>query len=167
VSLRLTLMRHAKSDWGDPGLPDHDRPLNARGHRSARAIGGWLQDRNVRPTTVLLSTALRVAETWDGISPALPDAAPQRLERLYHAMPETILDCVAAHPPGDVLVIAHNPGLAALAQYLVAQTPDRVEFHRFPTCATLVLDIPGDDWTALGPACARVVDFVVPRDLTD
>ena len=25
--IRLALIRHAKSDWGDPELDDHDRPL--------------------------------------------------------------------------------------------------------------------------------------------
>jgi len=29
----LILMRHAKSDWGDESLSDHDRPLNRRGQR--------------------------------------------------------------------------------------------------------------------------------------
>ena len=28
---RLFLLRHAKSDWGDPALVDIDRPLNDRG----------------------------------------------------------------------------------------------------------------------------------------
>jgi hypothetical protein len=30
---RLILIRHAKSDWGDPTRADHDRPLNRRGRR--------------------------------------------------------------------------------------------------------------------------------------
>ena len=28
---QLILIRHAKSDWGNPGLDDFDRPLNERG----------------------------------------------------------------------------------------------------------------------------------------
>ncbi|MEK6217093.1 MAG: histidine phosphatase family protein, partial [Boseongicola sp.] len=35
MSLRLILMRHAKSSRGDPLLGDFDRPLNARGTRDA------------------------------------------------------------------------------------------------------------------------------------
>ncbi len=37
----LILIRHAKSDY-PPGVPDHDRPLNARGLRDAPRIGAWL-----------------------------------------------------------------------------------------------------------------------------
>jgi phosphohistidine phosphatase len=33
----LIIMRHAKSDWGDPQLTDLDRPLNARGRAAAEA----------------------------------------------------------------------------------------------------------------------------------
>ena len=42
---RLILTRHAKSAWDDPTLDDHDRPLNDRGRRSARALGDWLGTR--------------------------------------------------------------------------------------------------------------------------
>ena len=31
----LLILRHAKSSWDEPGLPDHDRPLNPRGQRDA------------------------------------------------------------------------------------------------------------------------------------
>ena len=31
----LTLIRHAKSSWAEPGLADFERPLNARGERDA------------------------------------------------------------------------------------------------------------------------------------
>ena len=32
----LLVLRHAKSSWADPGMGDHDRPLNARGKRDGR-----------------------------------------------------------------------------------------------------------------------------------
>ena len=32
---RLTLIRHAKSNWNDPDLTDFERPLNGRGRRDA------------------------------------------------------------------------------------------------------------------------------------
>ena len=35
----LYLMRHAKSDWGDPTVSDHDRILNTRGLRNAPYMG--------------------------------------------------------------------------------------------------------------------------------
>jgi phosphohistidine phosphatase len=35
----LFLIRHAKSSWADPALPDKDRPLGDRGRRDARKMG--------------------------------------------------------------------------------------------------------------------------------
>ena len=48
----LYLVRHAKSDWGDPTLDDHDRPLNDRGLRDAPAMGGRLADAAASPVPV-------------------------------------------------------------------------------------------------------------------
>ncbi len=38
----LTIVRHAKSSWGQPGLADHDRTLNERGQRAAPAVATFL-----------------------------------------------------------------------------------------------------------------------------
>ena len=168
MSLRLILIRHAKSDWSAPDLDDHDRPLTPRGRRAARAIGTWLADRGHLPEVALLSTAIRARETWGLIAPELGTDPPIHLKRrLYHAAPETMLGALAERTELSVLLVAHNPGLAALAKWLVIDTPERVEFHRFPTGATLVLSIGRDRWSDLGERCAQVEDFVVPRDLTD
>lgn len=39
---RLWLLRHAKSSWEDPGLPDPDRPLAPRGRRAAELLAAIL-----------------------------------------------------------------------------------------------------------------------------
>ena len=64
---RLILMRHAKSSWADPGQRDFDRPLNARGVRSAPLLGAWLRERGHVPDAALVSTARRTRETWAGL----------------------------------------------------------------------------------------------------
>ncbi len=166
MTLRLILVRHAKSDWGMPGLDDHDRPLNPRGRRAAAAIGTWLAERGHVPDGALLSTAKRVGETWDGLSPALGGKVPVTRHRsLYLASPEAMLDALPSQSADRVMLIAHNPGLASLAQWLTEDPPQRDEFDRFPTCATLVLDFDAADWGAIQPMTGQVVDFVVPRDL--
>ena len=170
MSRRLILTRHAKSAWNDPDLDldDHDRPLNPRGEKAAAAIGRWLGESGYRPEVALLSTARRVAETWAGIAPRLavrPDVVWDRT--LFHSSPGRMLSALAARPEGCVILIAHNPGMAALAQQLVRDKPARDEFAYFPTCATLILDFEGAWWGDVTPARGRVVDFIVPRDLTD
>jgi bisphosphoglycerate-dependent phosphoglycerate mutase len=45
----LFLIRHAKSSWDHPALPDKDRPLGDRGRRDARKMGKRLAKRDVKP----------------------------------------------------------------------------------------------------------------------
>lgn len=52
---RLTLVRHAKSSWKDPGLADFDRPLNKRGKRAASLTGKRLAAQDNRPARQLAS----------------------------------------------------------------------------------------------------------------
>ena len=51
----LHLLRHAKSDWSEPAVADHDRPLNRRGKRArsvvAEHVAGWNVDLVVCSTT--------------------------------------------------------------------------------------------------------------------
>jgi phosphohistidine phosphatase len=60
---RLTLVRHAKSDWSLPGQQDWDRPLNKRGQRDAPEMARRLRSRRLRPDLVLTSPAVRAVTT--------------------------------------------------------------------------------------------------------
>ena len=65
-----------------------------------------------------------------------------------------------------MLVVAHNPGLQDLALELSPNGPghDRLR-EKFPTGALATFTVPGASWSALGPGAAKLVDYVVPRDL--
>ena len=166
MSRRLILTRHAKSDWDDLTVDDHDRVLNARGQTSATAIGRWLSDRGYVPDVACVSTASRAVETWEGIRTALGAKVVVDLRReLYLSSPDTLLEVLSDQTAQTVMMVAHNPGMGSLAPLLAEDPPQSEAFDRFPTCATLVLDFDSDDWR-VEPLTGRVVDFVVPRDLT-
>jgi len=59
----LLILRHAKSSWKNPGLADHNRPLNKRGKRDAPRVGRLLRDKNLTPDLILSSTAKRALDT--------------------------------------------------------------------------------------------------------
>ena len=166
-TLRLILTRHAKSSWDDPTMPDHDRPLNARGIRGAAVIGGWLASRGDVPGEVLCSDARRTRETWEGIAPHLGGAAPEvRMKpALYHAGPDVMLAVLrGAHAP-VVMMLGHNPGIAEFAARLLAHPPVDPDFHRYPTGATLVATFEAPDWASVGFGSGAMLDFVAPRNL--
>ncbi|WP_010137520.1 SixA phosphatase family protein [Oceanicola sp. S124] len=162
MTRRLILMRHAKSSWGDPQLPDHERPLNSRGRRAAHLLGDWLRAHAPLPDQALVSTSLRTRESWDGLGLGL---LPELHEDLYHAEPPQLLDSLQRASGGVVLVLAHNPGIGLFAARLLREPPAHPRFADYPTGATLVAEFDIADWSALRPGTGRVVDFVVPREL--
>ena len=164
--LRLILMRHAKSDWGDPNLEDHDRPLNARGQRSAIALGDWLREEDILPDEILCSSSARTCATLAGLD--LPeDIAPEFQLGLYLAEPEDMLSMLQQATGDTVLMIGHNPGIAELAHRLVDRAPDHERFNDYPTGATLVVDFDEDYWSEIGWHEGQPSAFVVPRELVD
>jgi phosphohistidine phosphatase len=167
VTLTLILTRHAKSDWGTPGLPDFDRPLNDRGRRAADALGRWLAEQGHRPQEVILSGARRTVETWDGIVRALDPATAARAERrLYDAAPDRMLEVLREAGATPVMMIGHNPGIAEFANRLAIAPPADPRFEDYPTGATTVIRFLRDSWSDVGWEEGEVVDFVTPRQLT-
>ena len=154
----LLLARHAKSDWGDASVRDHDRPLNARGLRDAPAMATRLAGEGPRLQHIVSSTALRARTTADAY------AAAFRLEvadepMLYAASARTILSVAAALPDAvDVaMLVGHNPGMTDAVADL---TGEDVEF---PTCAVAECTVDVDSWAELIEGSGRLVSLRTPR----
>lgn len=155
----LILMRHAKSDWSS-GQPDHERGLNARGRQSAKAMGDWLRDRGILPDTTLISDATRTRETWDLLA---LDCDPDFRPALYHANAEKTLEMIRLAEGDVMLVLAHNPDIAELANRLVQEPPSDPEFEDYPTCATTIMSFDVDEWSDVNEAQGKLVTFQIPR----
>lgn len=146
--ISLALVRHAKSDWGDPGLDDHDRPLNDRGTRDAPRMARQLAESGFRPAVILSSTALRARTTAESFATELAVAVTLDPE-LYGAPARTLLAAAAATRASSVMVVAHDPGMSVLAAHL---SDDGI--GHMPTCAVATFTWNVDDWdvaTALDP----------------
>lgn len=170
----MLVVRHAKSDWTDPSLADHDRPLAPRGIEALARM----QDRlatGPRPDLVLCSSARRALDTLAGIRPALPDAVEVEVERaLYRADASALLDRLRTlgEDTGAVMIVGHNPALHDLALGLLGDVDgddgvrDEVARARlaakFPTGAIAILTL-GSRWVDLEPGCAVLDDFFTPR----
>ncbi len=166
MTLRLILTRHAKSSWGDPSIDDHDRPLDERGEKSARAVGKWLAKRGYLPELALVSSSLRTRQTWDLVARAFdPTPGVKIIPSLYHAEPAVLMSALHHADTDNVMMIAHNPGIAFFAQGLVSALPGDGRFERYPTAATAVIDFEAPDWASIAWSTGRVTDLVFARDL--
>ena len=167
---RLLLLRHAKAEPGEPDQDDPLRPLARRGRRDAERMGAAMAARGLAPEQVLCSSARRTRETLDRILPHLPSGLAVTVDRqLYLASPEEILARIAEVEDRvrSLLVVGHNPGIAALAG-LLADEGDPHALARlrqkFPTGALAEIEFLSPRWRDLVPAGATLVSFLTPRD---
>lgn len=169
---RLTILRHAKSDWGQPDTGDLDRPLNSRGWKSARRMGRELKHRQIRFDLRLASPAARVRETLDGLAEGYGafQFAVRFEPRIYLADTATLLELIQALPD-DIeapLLVGHNPGLGRLVAELAkddAQGLRRRVEHKFPTAALAVIELPTDRWEDVRPGSGQLVELILPKEL--
>ena len=142
---RLYLIRHAKSSWDDPKLPDFDRPLNDRGKRDAPRMGRRLAEAGHRPDVLLSSPARRAFSTAKRVARALGFRQDDILtnSRLYHADENQLLREVQAQgdEAGSLMLFGHNPGLTEFATRLC-----RHPFGNVPTCGVVCIDFAVDRW---------------------
>jgi phosphohistidine phosphatase len=163
----LYLLRHAKSSWADPTLPDRERPLAPRGRRDAKRIAKHLVRIGLEPELVLCSSAARTRETLELVRPALKTSRVLFEDELYAATSDGLLARIrlVPDPVESVMLIGHNPSLQQLALVLASAGDELTRLEKkFPTgaLATIVLT---KSWGELAPADALLMAYVVPKQL--
>lgn len=153
--IQLILARHAKSDWADEGLTDHDRPLNERGRRDAPAMARSVLRRGVRPEILLSSTAVRALRTAEAFAAEFEVEVTAQPE-LYLAGPEALVEAARATGAREVMVVAHDPGLSELVSLLAGR-----EVHMV-TSAVAVFTWHEGEWTDVGTTPPDEVELLTP-----
>jgi len=123
----LTLMRHAKSSWGNPNLQDFDRPLNKRGQGDAPLMARALVERDIQPDCFYISPARRTMETAIPLLESLDEEAMDidYREEIYEPSALQLLALVRQTPDqyDDLLLLGHNPGMSDLGFILSGEEP--------------------------------------------
>ena len=163
--MRLTLFRHAKSSWSNPGLADHDRPLSKRGKRDAPMMGERLAARSARPSAILSSTARRALATARRVAEALdyPLDEIQSSRRLYFAGTHQILRFIMEQPAAwpEIIVVGHNPGFTDLANLLLPE----LRLDNLVTAGCVTMDFPTDDWSEIEHVRAELLYWDYPKNI--
>jgi len=173
----LYLLRHAKSSWGEKGVEDHDRPLNARGRKTAPKIGVFMRQAGFIPALILCSSARRTRDTVEAMGGCFPPSIPIRyLRDLYLAKPEEIIGALRAEggEADSVMIVGHSPGMELTTLALARQEGSaaeralrqRVE-EKFPTSALAVLRFDLNEWADLRPDSGALEAFIRPKDLPE
>ena len=157
----LFLIRHAKSSWDDPALPDKDRPLGNRGRRDARKMGKRLAKRDVKPDLILSSPARRALTTAEIIAKKLDYKRKNIVveDRLYSGAVHDLLNVV--QKLGDklerVMLFGHNPELTEFAHRLSS------EITHMPTCAVAKFPFKAKSWSHIDNAKLAKVALDYPK----
>lgn len=171
----LTVIRHAKSSWDQPGLADHDRALNERGRKAAPAVAAFLHRTYFggaesppllpRPDRLVASTALRALTTAQIMRESLQMPIEHLLldSRLYLAEANKILEVVRDLDESwqHVMIFGHNPGLHEFADHLLA----RAHVAKMPTCSTVIMALPTEFWGLAEWSTAQLIGHITPKSL--
>lgn len=163
----LTIIRHAKSSWGDASLDDFDRQLNARGKQVAPHMGNALNTRINRPSVILSSTALRARTTAGIIAEKLNYADSDIIDegQIYLASCERLLQVLRevdeSHP--SAMIFGHVPGVQELTNTLCSDA----NIAHFPTCAASLIELNIEHWGEIDSGTGKLIDFLIPKEILD
>lgn len=161
MTKRLTLMRHAQADNPIPDQQDWDRPLTKRGQFDAKEMARRMKARSLRPDLILSSPAIRTRQTTEFFTKCFASAQLLFIEELYLADHKKLLAMIRQHgaAAAHVLLVAHNPGIAELADALSSER----SIDSMPTSAMVTAEFDVDEWRALQPATGVNVEFDYPQ----
>jgi phosphohistidine phosphatase len=160
----LIIVRHAKSSWDDPELPDFKRPLNGRGEKDAPRMAERLKEKNIPLDIVISSPAVRALTTCEIFMDVL-GVLRERIQasrELYHAGDEIILSIVRSLKDvkeNDVAILfGHNPGLTDFVNNLLEE-----EIENIPTTGVVCCKLKIKSWSEAKWGCGEMEFFDWPK----
>jgi phosphohistidine phosphatase len=159
----LLILRHAKAVSG-PRLSDHDRPLDKLGENDALHMGKLMKDKDIIPSFIISSTALRAKTTAEIVAKGCSYQGNIVLNQsLYEAKPKDYLLILNTLPDkyNSVLIVGHNPTVEDTIQVLT----DSADVVTIPSCVLAHLSLPIEKWSDLSNKSKVEQHNVVLREI--
>ncbi len=162
---QLFFIRHAKSSWSDPTLPDFERPLNQRGLKDAPKMAIWLSTHFTLGRVALISSpAIRAFTTAEYFADQLKVECNQirTVELLYHGTPSDYITCLNPidRDIESVLVFGHNPMLDEISSHISSNM-----LPHMPTCSILSCTVQSDKWSDISLRDIQLLHLTTPKSL--
>ena len=158
----VLIVRHAKSSWDSPGVPDFDRPLNDRGKDDGPKMAKRLLNKKISIDAFISSPAKRAKKT------ATLFASEYGIEKddiilvpeLYHPAAEAFFEAIARAPEKaeTIALFSHNPGITEFVNMLTDTKVDDM-----PTCAIYAVRADIRRWTEFQKARRQFWFFDYPK----
>ncbi len=161
----LYLIRHAKSSWGDFGLPDIERPLNDRGKTDAPAMAKRLLDKNINLDAFVSSSAKRAKKTCALFCTEyqVKESEIIIVEKLYAASVSTFFEVIKEldNKFKQVALFSHNPGITDFVNLLC----ENVHIDNMPTCGIFAVEAAIEKWIDFKDAEKKFLFFDYPKNI--
>lgn len=152
-------MRHAKSSWKTEAISDKERPLNKRGRLAAKQMADFLIARDLVPSLVLSSTAVRAEMTSRLLLESFTSEL-QFFDSLYLAPPQSYFEIIASNAQShqNVMCIGHNPGMEELVTMLSGE-------YEFMSTAAIAMFTVNGEWDRLDREGCELAAVFRPKEI--
>ena len=160
----LYIVRHAKSSWKYPELPDDERPLLEKGKKRTRKIIDFLLEKDVKLDLIISSHATRALETAKIIGHALgyPEENILVSKQVYHANADRLYDQFfdLNDNISSLMIVGHNPTFTTFANHFLDEKIDWL-----PTSGVVSVSFDTTQWVNI-PLAKPTTNFVaIPKEL--
>ncbi|MEI6576203.1 MAG: histidine phosphatase family protein [Bacteroidota bacterium] len=156
---RLYLVRHAKSDWSQPGQKDEDRKLLGKGIKRTERVVEFLKQHNVSPDLIISSPAARALATAMLLADGLgyPATKIEQEVKIYSGDSDDILDFVfeTSDAIESLMIVGHNPTFTNLANRFLEEM-----LEWMPTSCVVSIHFETENWQEIRK-CKREIAFVI------
>lgn len=160
----LYIVRHAKSSWEHPELPDDQRPLLEKGKKRTKRVIDYLLEKNTVVDYIISSPAVRAFETAGIIGKALKhqEEEIQKDSLLYSADADRLHNLFFDLPSGvdSLMIFGHNPTLTNFANDFIVP-----KIENIPTSGVVCIDFDIKNWEDISSFKSTLRFFITPRML--
>lgn len=162
----LYIVRHAKSSWDFPDLPDIDRPIIEKGINNTKKIATELRNKNIFVDLMICSHAKRARETSKIIAAGInyPIEKIEISKNIYEVSDDDIFDVINEADDNKIslMIIGHNPTLTQFANRFLEE-----QIEILPTSGVVAISFETNSWLEISKA-AHKTDFILfPKQLND
>ncbi len=148
----LFLIRHAEAVAHAP-QGDLERPLTTQGRADAARLGAYCGASSLVPELALVSPARRARDTLEVMLQEFPQKPACAIEELLYGADVDDFRKLFERIPASVkslLIVGHNPGLAAFARFLVDGSASADAPLHFPAPCLARISLSCDAWSEAG-----------------
>lgn len=161
----LYIVRHAKSSWDFPDLPDVERPLLEKGIYNTNKIIKELNEKGVKIDMLVSSHAKRAYETAKIIAKGIlfPVEKIEVNRNIYQVNRDELFNVIFSQNDEmeSLMIVGHNPTLTQFTNLFI---DDKIEI--LPTSGIISIDFETDKWIGVIKANHKINFILFPKMLS-